>query len=155
MWLAALSALAMMIGLPRWPTLHWALAHEWTSASPVSRDILAGRFGTANLYLGNVIGEFAVELCLNGFFLASSLALAAGRPRRRRFAFLGVAASTLGWVAMLRNLTPLVGPAAALNNLVLPLWMMTLGLMLATQGRSFRTRGSDAHEHEGPKATAD
>ena len=39
---------------------------------------------------------------------------------------------------MLRNLTPLVAPLATLNNIVLPLWMMTLGLVLVAQGRSGR-----------------
>src|SRR5262245_27492023 len=48
-WLAALSAMAMMTGLLRWPTLQWQLAQEWTSAPPVSRELLAGRFATANL----------------------------------------------------------------------------------------------------------
>ena len=134
----------MMTGLLRWPTLHWMLAQEWTSASPASRDVIAGRFGTANLYLGNVIGEFAGELFLNGFFLTSSLALSAGRPRRRWLAFLGVAASALGWIAMLRNLTPLVAPAATLNNIVLPLWMLTLGLVLTVQSTTFKKRFSDA-----------
>jgi hypothetical protein len=131
-WLAALSALAMMTGLLRWPTLQWTLAQEWTSASPASREVLTSRFGTANLYLGNVIGEFAGELFLNAFFLSSTLALSAGRPRRRWLMFLGVAASTLGWIAMLRNFTPLVAAVATLNNIVLPLWMLTLGLALAS-----------------------
>ena len=137
-WLAALSALAMLTGLLRWPTLHWALAQAWTTASPVARDELASRFGMANLYLGNVIGEFVGELFLNGFFLTSSVALSAGQPRRRWLAVVGIAASALGWVAMLRNLTPLVAPLATLNNIVLPLWMMTLGLVLVAQGRSGR-----------------
>lgn len=142
LWLAALSALAMMTGLLRWPTLHWTLASEWPSASPAMRAILASRFDTANLYLGNVIGEFAGEFFLNAFFLASSLALAAARPRRRWLSFLGVGASTLGWVAMLRNLTPLVGLAATLNNVVLPLWMMTLGLVMVAGRRLPPRRGS-------------
>jgi hypothetical protein len=72
---------------------------------------------------------------LNGFFLLASLALSAGRPRRRWLAVSGVAASTLGWIAMLRNLTSVVVPVAALNNIVLPLWMLTFGLALAAHGR--------------------
>ena len=153
-WLAALSALAMMTGLLRWPTLFWTLAQEWTSASPASREVLAGRFGTANLYLGNVIGEFVGELLLNGFFLTSSLALSAGRPGWRWLAFAGVAASTLGWIAMLRNLTQLVAPVATLNNIVLPLWMLTLGLVLAAHAyfQDTRLRGV---EHEGSMRSRD
>ena len=109
-----------------------------SSPSSATRDQLASRFGTANLYLGNVIGEFAGELLLNGFFLTSSVALSVGQPRRRWLAVVGIAASAFGWVAMLRNLTPLVAPLATLNNIVLPLWMMTLGLVLVAQGRSGR-----------------
>lgn len=103
-------------------------------------DVLANRFETANLYLGNVIGEFVGELFWNGFLLASSLALAAGPPRRRWLAIPGIGVSTLGWVAMLRNLTPLVGPVATLNNLVLPLWMMTLGVVLLARSRHLQPR---------------
>lgn len=141
-WLATLSTLAMMTGLLRWPTLHWTLAQAWAAASPAAREVLASRFDTANLYLGNVVGEFVGELFLNGFFLASSLALSSGRPRRRWLAVSGVAASALGWVAMLRNLTSLVAPAATLNNIVLPLWMLTLGLALAAHGRALKTGAS-------------
>lgn len=135
-WLARLSALAMMTGLLRWSTLQWVLAQEWTSASRAFREVIASRFATANFILGNVIGEFAGELFLNGFFLMSSLALSAGRPRRYWLALSGIAASTLGWIAMLRNITPLVAPIATLNNIVLPLWMLTLGLALASSESS-------------------
>ena len=103
--------------------------------------MLASRFASANLYLGNVIGECVGELFLNGFFLASSMALSTGQPQRGWLAYSGVAASALGWIAMLRNLTPLVAPVAALNNVVLPLWMLTLGLALATHGYTDKTRG--------------
>lgn len=142
LWLATLSALAMMTGLLRWPTLHWTLAHAWASASPAARDVLAGRFDTANLYLGNVVGEFLGELFLNGFFLVSSVALSTGQPRRRWLAYSGVAASTLGWIAMLRNITPIVTPVATLNNVALPVWMLALGLVLMARGRTINTSSS-------------
>ena len=131
-WFAVISAAAMMTGLLRWPTLQWGLAQQWMSATPVSRELLASRFATANFYLGNVIGEFAGELFLNGFFLTSSLALA-GRSRRSWLVLAGIAASAFGWIAMLRNITSLVAPVAALNNIVLPLWMLTLGVVLVTR----------------------
>ena len=35
---------------------------------------------------------------------------------------------------MQRNLTTLVAPVAVRNNIVLPLWMLTLGLVLTVQG---------------------
>lgn len=128
--LAVLSAVSMMIGLLRWPTLHWILAGAWPTADASTRAIIAARFATANLYLGNVVGEFAGELFLNGFLLIASLAVAATGPRRQWPAALGVAAATIGWLAMLRNLTPLVATIAAANNAVLPLWMITIGAVL-------------------------
>jgi hypothetical protein len=130
-WLAALSAAAMMTGLLRWPTLHWSLAESWVTASPESRTAMASTFATANLYLGNVIGEFLGELFLNAFFLVAAVSLAKAAPRQW-LAVVGIAAAVLGWLAMLRNLTPLVSTIAEVNNVVLPLWMLTLGIALLT-----------------------
>jgi hypothetical protein len=141
LWLAVFSGVAMMIGLLRWPTLHWGLARAWAAASPTSREGLASTFDNANRYLGNVIGEFFGELFLNGFFLVASLALAAAAPNRRWLVYTGGAASVLGWVAMLRNLTPLVTPVAAVNNIVLPLWMLLLGIALVTTRTHTSTPG--------------
>lgn len=129
-WLALGSAIAMMLGLLRWPTLNWVMAQQWLTASPDVRGVLATRFDTANLLLGNVIGEFVGELLLNGFFLIASVGLAATHKRRTWVLVAGALASGLGWTAMLRNLTPAVASAATLNNTVLPLWMLTLGVML-------------------------
>jgi hypothetical protein len=133
--LAAMAAVSMMIGLLRWPTVHWMLAGQWMNGSAEARAMIADRFGAANLYLGKVIGEFAGELFLNGFFLTASLALAAGLPRRRWLAAAGATASTLGWIAMLRNITPVVSLAAALDNVVLPVWMLVLGVTIAVASR--------------------
>lgn len=135
-WFAVTSAAAMTIGLLRWPTLHWALATEWMQAPQDARAVLATRFDTSNLYLGRVVGEFVGELFLNAFFLTASVALARTQPSRRWLLLVGVPASTLGWIAMLRNMTPLVTQVAAINNGVLPLWMFTLGAALATAGAS-------------------
>lgn len=52
---------------------------------------------------------------------------------------------------MLRNLTPVVAPVAALNNVMLPLWMLTLGLVLVAQGRAVTTRVPDRPERKGAK----
>jgi len=43
---------------------------------------------------------------------------------------LGIASGVLGWVAMWRNVTEAVAPAAALNNVVLPVWMIVFGIAL-------------------------
>lgn len=138
LWLGVLSAVAMFAGLVRWSTLQWSLAEAWPAASPETRALTAHRFAVANLYLGNIVGEFLGELFLNGFFLAAAVSLARVRAQRW-LAIAGVAVSVLGWTAMLRNLTAAVAPVAALNNVVLPVWMLVLGLVMvwpASRSRS-------------------
>lgn len=142
LWLAAISALAMMTGLLRWPTLQWSLAEAWPSASDITREAIAARFAGANLYLGNVVGEFIGELSLNAFFLVASLALAR-QPRLAWLRWFGLAAGALGWTAMLRNITPAVSTIASINNSVLPLWMLALGgaLIFTASRRSDQAPG--------------
>jgi hypothetical protein len=128
---AVLAAASMSVGLLRWPSLHWQLALAYPSASSPARETIAIVFAASNSYLGNFIGEFLGELFLNAFFLCSALSLVnAEGPSRRWLLYAGSAAALLGGVAMCRNVTPLVGPIAALNNAVLPLWMLVLGVSL-------------------------
>ena len=42
----------------------------------------------------------------------------------------GASASLLGGLAMLRNVIAWLEPIAALNNVVLPIWMLVLGVAL-------------------------
>ncbi len=42
----------------------------------------------------------------------------------------GVLASVTGFAGMLRNVVDVVGPAADLNNYLLPLWMIAFGIGL-------------------------
>lgn len=131
MIMAVLSALTMMAGLLRWPSLHWHLALAYTDASPGAREAIAATFAASNSYLGNFVGEFLGELFLNTFFLLSSIALTrAAAPSRRWLLVVGSAASLLGGLAMLRNATHWVEPIAALNNIVLPIWMLVLAVVL-------------------------
>jgi Domain of unknown function (DUF4386) len=128
---AVLAAFSMSLGLLRWPSLQWQLAVAHADASAAARESIAIAFAAANSYLGNFIGEFLGELSLNAFFLSASVALArAGGPSRRWVLYAGSAATLLGFVAMLRNATPTVAPFAAANNLVLPIWMLVLGVTL-------------------------
>jgi hypothetical protein len=107
------------------------------TGSDVLRESIAVTFNAANRYLGTYVGEFLGELFLNGFFLCSSIALArAAAPARQWLKYAGTAATLMGGMAMLRNLTPAVGPIAAANNSVLPIWMLVLGIALMTHGRS-------------------
>jgi len=49
---ALLSSFSMMIGLMRWPSVHWELAHPWGSAGDTQRTVLAA--GTA---LARMVGH--------------------------------------------------------------------------------------------------
>jgi hypothetical protein len=65
------------------------------------------------------------------FFLLSATAMLArdaGFPRW--MGYLGVAAAVAGLVGMFRNVTGAVAPIAAVNNYLLPLWMIVFGLGL-------------------------
>lgn len=128
---AGLAALCMLLGLLRWPTLQWSLAAAWSeAASPDVRVVIARLFDGLNLYLGNYIGEFLGELFINGFFLLAADATR-GDPRFPRWtAAAGVAAATMGFLAMWRNVTPAVSWIAELENAVLPLWMIVFGVLL-------------------------
>lgn len=130
-WFAIITAGAMMIGLLRWPSLHWTLAQSWVAGAPAEHTSIAATFASANLYLGNVIGEFVGELFLNGFFLVAALGLAKATARPW-LAYAGGLAAVLGWIAMMRNLTTAVSAVADLNNAVMPLWMLVLGIALLT-----------------------
>ncbi len=128
---AVLSALTMMAGLLRWPSLHWQLALAYADASPGAREAIAATFAATNSYLGNFVGEFLGELFLNAFFLFTSIALTrAASASSRWLLVVGSSASLLGGLAMLRNATSWVEPIAELNNVVLPIWMLILGVVL-------------------------
>lgn len=122
---AVAAGIAMMTGLLRWPTIEWTLAQHWNPAAPTEQVALSAVFDASNLFLGTLIGEFVGEICTATWFL--TLAIAWRRQGRRRFGMIGLAAAAVVAVAALRNLTPVVAPIAALNNVTLPLWMIALG----------------------------
>jgi hypothetical protein len=123
---AVVAALGMMLGLMRWPTVHWRVAELYAGADPQQRAVLGAVFDGLNTYLGNYLGEFLGELAFNSFFLLTGWALL----RRHRVAMLGLVAGLAGLVGMFRNLTPAVAPVAALNNYLLPAWMIVFGVLL-------------------------
>lgn len=128
--LALVAAVAMLLGLLRWPSIQWELAHAWVLAGADERVVLAAVFDGMNRYLGNYLGEFVGELCLNGFFILSGWAMWRSAAFPRWLGGLGITAGSLGWIAMWRNVTDVVAPIAALNNVVLPLWMLIFGISL-------------------------
>jgi hypothetical protein len=118
--------IAMSLGLLRWPTLEWTLAEHWL-AEPAARYALSAMFDASNLFLGNLVGEFVGELGVGTWFVV--LGLAHRKLGQRLFGNLGIFAGVLMLVAALRNITSVVALVSELNNLTLPLWLITLGVL--------------------------
>ena len=137
---AAIAAcLAMMIGLLRWPTIEWTLARYWQTSATQSQTALTAIFDASNVFLGNVVGEFIGEMCLALWFFA--LAIAFWRDGRRLVGYLGMGTALLLAVAGLRNITTAVAVVAQINNITLPLWLLTLGVLFLREGRKSRSPG--------------
>jgi hypothetical protein len=136
MMFAVVSSLAMVLGLMRWPSFHWELARAWAGAEPGARPALDAVFNATNLYLGNYIGEFLGELAVNLFFLLSARAMLkrdSGFPPW--MGWLGLATGLAGLIGMFRNAFPVVAPVAAVNNYLLPAWMIVFGIGLLRYSR--------------------
>jgi hypothetical protein len=141
MLFATVAAMSMTLGLLRWPSAHWTLARAYESGGAAERAAIDAVYAALNSYLGNYIGEFLGELNLSIFFLISALAMlvpGAGFPRW--MGCLGVATAIAGLVGMFRNATDVVDPVAALNNYLLPLWMIVFGGGLLHRTRPRRRR---------------
>jgi hypothetical protein len=137
MMLALVAAIAMMLGLLRWPSIHWVLAEAYAQGEPAERSAIAALFTGLNSYLGNYIGEFLGELSISVFFLLSALAiLARDSAWPRWMGYVGVVTAIAGLVGMFRNTTNVVAPIAALNNYLLPIWMVVFGSGLLRVSRS-------------------
>lgn len=127
---AVVGALAMCLGLMRWPSIHWELAKAYESAGVESKHSIAAMFAALNLYLGNYIGEFLGEVCLSVFFLICGLAMR-GEPRYPVWLGIGGVVFALSFFAgAFRNVSPALQPVADLNNYLLPLWMIVLGVTI-------------------------
>jgi hypothetical protein len=127
---AVVAALAMMLGLMRWPSVHWHLALAFEHAAPPEQEVLATVFDGLNTYLGNYIGEFLGELSFSVFFLLTSLVWLQAPHRHQWIGWAGVGTAVLGLLGMFRNVTGAVAPIAALNNYLLPAFMIALGVAL-------------------------
>ncbi len=133
---AVVSAFSMMLGLLRWPSIQWELGRAYASATLERRGTIDAVFAGLNSYLGNFLGEFVGELGLNLFFLLTAYAMLRSARHPRWLGIGGIVASAIGFVAMFRNVTPAVGMVADANNLVLPLWLIVLGVALARERAS-------------------
>ncbi len=138
LFFAFLGAIAMMLGLMRWPSVHWQLAASFALATEQEQALLATIFDGLNTYLGNFIGEFLGELAVSTFFLLTSFVWLRSSQRARWVGWIGVITAVAGLVGMFRNVTTVVAPVAAVNNYLLPLFMIILGVAL------IRWRGTDA-----------
>jgi len=56
MLFATVAAVSMMLGLMRWPSIHWELAQAYVAADPDTRVALAAIFDGLNAFLGNYVG---------------------------------------------------------------------------------------------------
>jgi hypothetical protein len=131
---AMLAAVSMVIGLMRWPSVHWELARAWDAAGDGERAVLAAVFDGLNRYLGNFIGEFLGEFSFSVFFVLSGVGLLRHQRAPGWLAWWGILTGILGLIGMWRNVTPVVDPVAAANNYLLPAWMIGFGSWLAIAG---------------------
>lgn len=127
---ASLGALAMCLGLMRWPSVHWVLADAYAQSSVDAKSSLGAVFVGLNIYLGNYIGEFLGELCLGLFFLLAGLSVRDEARFPKWLGWSGVAFALLFVLGAFRNVLPAVQPVADVNNALLPLWMIVFGASL-------------------------
>jgi hypothetical protein len=135
MLFALLAAVSMMLGLMRWPSVHWELALAWAAATEGDRLVLTAVFDGLNRYLGNFLGEFIGELSFSVFFLLSGIGLLRHVRTTRWLGWWGIATGFLGLLGMWRNVTPAVDAVAQMNNYLLPAWMIGFGVWLVLASR--------------------
>lgn len=137
MLFALVSAVSMMLGLLRWPSIHWTLARAYAAGTDADRMAISTTFAGLNSFLGNYVGEFLGELSFSLFFLLSGLAMLARGSRYPRWVgYLGILTAVAGMIGMFRNVTGVVDPIAAVNNYLLPIWMIVFGVALVRQSSS-------------------
>ena len=137
MFFALLAAVSMMLGLMRWPSVHWELARSWGAAGEGDRLVPAAVFDALNRCLGNFIGEFLGEL---GFACSCAFRRRYSRHERapRWLSWWGIVTGVLGLIGMWRNVTPAVDVVAAANNYLLPAWMIGFGVWLVMASKTER-----------------
>ena len=127
---AVVAAIAMMLGLMRWPSVHWHLALAFAQAAPPEQAVLAAVFDGLNTYLGNYIGEFLGEVSFSVFFLLTSLVWLQAPRVGKWIGWVGVGTAVLGLAGAFRNVTGAVAQIAEVNNYLLPAFMIILGVAL-------------------------
>ena len=133
---ATIAALTNMLGLMRWPSIHWTLAQSFASSTPEQQATINTIFRGLNIYLGNYIGEFLGELTMNTWFLTLGLVLFTVKGKLKYFGYLAILTAILGYIGGFRNVTQLVSPIADINNYLLPIFLILLGIVLLRAKRS-------------------
>jgi hypothetical protein len=137
---ACLGTLAMCLGLMRWPSIHWALAGAYSQAGSETKLSLDTVFSGLNLYLGNYIGEFLGETLLAVFFFLTGRSMLAEARFPKWFGWVGAIFAVLFFVGAFRNVTHAVQSISDINNSLLPLWMIVLGVALIWYTRPAHAR---------------
>jgi hypothetical protein len=135
---ALLAAVTMVLGLMRWPSVHWELALAWRTAPESDRLVLAAVFDGLNRYLGNFIGEFLGEFSFSVFFVLSGIGLLRHGRSPRWLSWWGMTTGVSGLIGMWRNVTPAVDVVAAAKNYLLPAGMIGFGVWLIITSRAER-----------------
>lgn len=138
---AIVASISMMLGLMRWPSIHWRLAEAYVIADTGQRAVLAAIFDGLNVYLGNYVGEFLGELSFSMFFLLSAWTMLRSGLAPRLAAIAGLITGAAGLVGMFRNLTPAVAVVASINNYLLPIWMIAFGILLLRNANQVSSAG--------------
>jgi len=136
MFFASVAAVSMVLGLMRWPSIHWELGRAWAATANGERLVLTAVFDGLNRYLGNFVGEFLGELSFSVFFALSGVGLLRHPRAPHWLGWWGIATGVLGLIGMWRNVTPAVDAVAAANNYLLPAWMIGLGVWLVMASRN-------------------
>ena len=129
-YFAVLAALTLTLGLIRWPSLNWELARLHAAAAPTERAAIEVLVIGFNRYLGTYVGEHLGELFLNGWFVMSGAAILRCARFPKWVAWVGICVGVLGLVGMFRFASALVEPVSAVNNLLLPAWLIFYGIAL-------------------------
>jgi uncharacterized protein DUF4386 len=132
---AGMASISMMLGLMRWPSIHWRLAEAYATADPDQRVVLAALFDGLNSYLGNYLGEFLGELSFSAFFLLSAWSMRKSPTAPRWAAPMGLITGVAGLIGLFRNMTSAVDVIASINNYLLPVWMIGFGIVLLRYAR--------------------